>query len=69
MTDERIKVCPQCGEILSRLIGAGGGIIVKGNKSSISDYKSNSFSGQTCCGRDERCDTPPCSDNGRCKRD
>ncbi|MDH5186021.1 MAG: hypothetical protein OEZ20_02825 [candidate division WOR-3 bacterium] len=23
--------------------------------------------GKTCCGRDERCDTPPCSD-GTCKR-
>jgi putative FmdB family regulatory protein len=23
--------------------------------------------GKTCCGRDERCDTPPCSD-GSCKR-
>ncbi len=25
-------------------------------------------SGKTCCGRDERCDTPPCKDEGRCKR-
>jgi len=24
--------------------------------------------GLTCCGRTERCDTPPCS-NGSCKRD
>lgn len=24
--------------------------------------------GKTCCGRDERCDTPPCSDDGVCKR-
>ncbi len=24
--------------------------------------------GKTCCGRDERCDTPPCSDDGACKR-
>lgn len=24
--------------------------------------------GQTCCGREERCDKPPCSDDGSCKR-
>ena len=25
--------------------------------------------GQTCCGREERCTTPPCSDTGTCRRD
>ncbi len=25
--------------------------------------------GTTCCGQTERCDTPPCSINGVCKRD
>jgi len=24
--------------------------------------------GKTCCGRSERCDTPPCSDSGTCQR-
>ena len=24
--------------------------------------------GKTCCGRDERCDIPPCSDSGICNR-
>lgn len=24
--------------------------------------------GKTCCGRDERCETPPCSDEGECIR-
>ena len=24
--------------------------------------------GTTCCGRTERCDKPPCSDDGVCKR-
>jgi len=24
--------------------------------------------GKTCCGRDERCDTPPCSSDGFCRR-
>jgi putative FmdB family regulatory protein len=25
--------------------------------------------GHTCCGREERCDTPPCSGGGACRRD
>ena len=25
--------------------------------------------GHTCCGREERCDTPPCSMQGSCTRD
>lgn len=26
-------------------------------------------SGRTCCGREERCDRPPCSTNETCSRD
>jgi putative FmdB family regulatory protein len=26
-------------------------------------------SGQTCCGRSERCQTPPCSTGDKCRRD
>jgi putative FmdB family regulatory protein len=25
--------------------------------------------GRTCCGREERCDRPPCSSESRCRRD
>jgi putative FmdB family regulatory protein len=25
--------------------------------------------GKTCCGKDERCDAPPCSSDGTCRRD
>jgi len=25
--------------------------------------------GHTCCGREERCETPPCSSEGTCRRD
>ena len=24
--------------------------------------------GRTCCGRQERCETPPCTDGGTCRR-
>jgi putative FmdB family regulatory protein len=25
--------------------------------------------GRTCCGREDRCETPPCSDGGTCRRE
>ncbi|MEW6104279.1 MAG: zinc ribbon domain-containing protein [bacterium] len=28
----------------------------------------SSQGGKTCCGKTERCDTPPCSDGGVCRR-
>jgi putative FmdB family regulatory protein len=30
---------------------------------------SSSPKGKTCCGKDERCDAPPCSSSGTCRRD
>ncbi|HDJ23087.1 MAG: hypothetical protein B5M54_07575 [Candidatus Aminicenantes bacterium 4484_214] len=33
---------------------------------SVANYSS---SGRTCCGRTERCSTPPCSTTGSCRRD
>ncbi|TEU06623.1 MAG: zinc ribbon domain-containing protein [Candidatus Aminicenantes bacterium] len=29
----------------------------------------SSSKGSTCCGKDERCETPPCSDGSICRRD
>jgi putative FmdB family regulatory protein len=29
-------------------------------------HESEHESGHTCCGRTERCETPPCSSGGRC---
>lgn len=69
MSDEPLKECPKCGKGIKRLIGAGMGIIFKGKGFYATDYKNNSpSSGRTCCGRTERCDKPPCSDDGVCKR-
>ena len=78
MSDEALKECPECRKVLKRLIGAGMGIIFKGKGFYATDYKENASSGRparrslgeggTCCGRTERCDKPPCSDDGICKR-
>ena len=59
--DEIEKKCKHCGSrqlnrILSKIHVTTGGNII------------GSQSGKTCCGRDERCEKPPCSDDGRCKR-
>ncbi|MBA7623462.1 hypothetical protein ES703_30858 [subsurface metagenome] len=68
MNDKHIKKCPQCGKELRRIIGTGVGVIFKGKGFYDTDYGNNSFSGRTCCGRTERCDEPPCSEDGTCKR-
>ena len=78
MSDEPLKKCPKCGNNVKRIIGRGMGVIFKGSGFYATDYKKNSFSGgvsrpgrnkgKTCCGREERCDSPPCSDDGVCKR-
>lgn len=53
-------VCPDCGsKKLKKLVSAPARVIM-GNRSSA---------GTTCCGRQERCETPPCSTDGICKRD
>jgi len=59
---------PRCGKELKRVIGTGMGVILKGKGFYNTDYRNSSFSGRTCCGRTERCDRPPCSDDGACKR-
>ena len=79
MSDKPLKECPECGKEIKRLIGKGMGVIFKGSGFYATDYKNNISSsvrparrslgeGGTCCGRTERCDKPPCSDDGTCKR-
>lgn len=53
--------CKHCGsKEMAKMISA---TFVSSGKDVI-----GSQHGQTCCGKDERCDTPPCSDDGSCKR-
>ena len=50
--------CPHCGsEEMEKLLS-----------SSYMIHMGASSSGRTCCGREERCDSPPCSDGGVCRR-
>ncbi|MFC2089074.1 FmdB family zinc ribbon protein [Calditrichota bacterium] len=62
MTEEPIKKCPECNGTVHRLIGPGAGVIYKGSGFYSNDYKHQTRcdNEQTCCGRNTRCDTPPC---------
>lgn len=43
MKDDPIDKCPECGGKPQRLIGAGGGLIFKGDGFYITDYRSDSY--------------------------
>jgi putative FmdB family regulatory protein len=52
--------CPRCGGTsLKKLLSAP--VTLSGRPSRQA--------GRTCCGREERCDAPPCSQGGECRRD
>ena len=67
--DASVKTCPECGRSVHRLPSTGVGVIFKGSGFYATDYGRSDHGlstrcgrEQTCCGRDERCDNPPCGD-------
>lgn len=57
--DEPIQ-CRQCGSReMNRVLST----------SSFTLQSSERMAGRTCCGRTERCDTPPCSTGAACRRE
>ncbi|MFC2171410.1 FmdB family zinc ribbon protein [Acidobacteriota bacterium] len=65
--DPPVKKCDKCGGKVKRLIVPGAGFILKGSGFYETDYKqarSNIPCGNdhSCCGRETRCDKPPCRD-------
>jgi len=72
-------VCEACGEVSEFLVGVGQGDAKIGcrhcgssqlkQQLSVSGFSMRgSQAGKTCCGKEERCDTPPCSIGGGCRR-
>jgi len=60
LSQEEAVMCPDCGSSnLTRLFSVPGMVRMG----------SSVPKGTTCCGRTERCNTPPCSTEGVCKRD
>ena len=47
MSDEPIRVCPNCGGWVRRLIGSGTGLIFKGSGYYLTDYKNKSIAPKT----------------------
>jgi putative FmdB family regulatory protein len=64
MTDAPLEECPECHGRLRRLVSGGAGFILKGKDSGRAGSQGQACSreqgGGTCCGRDTRCDRPPC---------
>ena len=64
MSEAPLKECPQCHGEIRRVVSGGSGFILKGagqgrvGKTGASC--SLETSGQTCCGRSERCGKPSC---------
>jgi putative FmdB family regulatory protein len=57
---DELPICKHCGSADMERILSTSFISVKGEMQRA---------GTTCCGRSERCDTPPCSSGGVCTRD
>jgi putative FmdB family regulatory protein len=49
--------CPDCGRDMERRLSSPIMVTEKGKNK-----------GKTCCGREERCEKPPCSSNHSCHR-
>jgi len=75
--------CKDCGKVSEFLVGVTKDAVeIKCsfcNSENLDKIFSQSFvstsghiigaqGGKACCGRDERCDTPPCSDGSTCRR-
>jgi putative FmdB family regulatory protein len=56
MSAPALTECPLCGGAVKRIIAGGTGIIVKGRGASESHCDRST----PCCGREVRCDRPPC---------
>lgn len=61
ITAPPLEECPSCGGSIRRLLSGGGGILVRG-RSDPDPGCSLERTGTTCCGRIQRCDAPPCTE-------
>jgi putative FmdB family regulatory protein len=64
-TEEPITECPECQGKVRRVVSGGAGFIFRGSGQRRADHRRGECSfehvGKTCCGRNERCEEPPCS--------
>lgn len=64
ITEAPLTHCPECQGVVRRLITGGSGFLLRAGDAHthgrFSEGCSLERTGMTCCGRDERCDKPPC---------
>jgi putative FmdB family regulatory protein len=53
-----VPLCPDCGSLLTKKLFSVPHVL---------SNESRHPAGHTCCGQDERCDRPPCSEGGTCR--
>lgn len=59
ITAEPLSTCSACGGALQRLPGGGAAILIRG---SAPASRPDCGQAQPCCGRESRCDRPPCGE-------
>ncbi|MGA1842863.1 MAG: FmdB family zinc ribbon protein [bacterium] len=62
MNDDPIKVCPQCGGEVRKLIGTPHGIVKGRNPMPLRGSEIRCGKESTCCGRPVPCSKRPCDD-------
>ena len=55
--DQTVR-CPDCGSVDMKKLVSSSYVVKVGSQTT----------GKTCCGRAERCETPPCSTGSSCRR-
>jgi putative FmdB family regulatory protein len=64
ITEDPLAECPECRGKVRRLVSGGAGFIIKGSDHGRAGRHGSDCSlersGRTCCGRDARCEKPPC---------
>jgi putative FmdB family regulatory protein len=70
--------CRDCGSVFEALVRGEAATCVRCGSTSLDKLLSVPAvlsgetarpAGHTCCGRDERCDAPPCSTGGSCRHE
>ena len=62
LSEAPLSTCPECRGPVARLVGAGVGILRGAQGPGRGESCAFETTGQTCCGRSERCDSPGCGD-------
>jgi len=64
ITEDPLDSCPECGEAVERLIGLGGGFMLRGSRLDYGrdDVTTRCGKESPCCGREIPCNVRPCEE-------